>query len=301
MVIAEEDGSDIAVEYVRDLSQSHDVTEVPFYATEGYRGIVILVDPRWSDPTFEPIMAKVKVWVEDPCGPITGTVVTVTSTEGLLAACATAASGSTIRLAAGSYYPPLQDLVFGPYDMWGCLLVNNFTLVGAGPRETTITLADSGPHAEFACIWTYGSAKIRDLTIEGTESSIIEGLGNLELCNVEVIAEHIDSTALEFYPWDSGGYSLTVKDCVFTGSKYSDGIYLDSGGNPAGVSITAEITDSRFAGWDTAINYDNDPAGCEHGPINVTVDCDGFSNNEEYNVLECTCVPDSCIERCPNK
>ena len=63
--------------------------------------------------------------------------------------------------------------------------------------------------------------------------------------------------------------------------------------------MSAELSLTRISGWGVGVDFQNGSSGC--GPISVSADCDGFSNND-YNVLETVCSDGSCdyTDHCPS-
>jgi hypothetical protein len=62
-------------------------------------------------------------------------------------------------------------------------------------------------------------------------------------------------------------------------------------------TVTAEIRNSQISGWGEGVSFDS--GSC--GSISVSTDCEGFSNNLYYKVVDWSCSEGTCnpIEYCP--
>jgi hypothetical protein len=215
----------------------------------------------------------------------------------------TMSPGSVIKLAAGTYHPPLMQWPTPEYGPFGAnLLVRDMTLVGAGDGQTTIVMTGD-PYGGIG-LKTYGSATIKNLTIEGREAEpIIDCLDaqHVTLCNVTLEAGSNTDWGLIWGPWNGGGTSLSLYDCTFAHpnrEQMGTAIQLQSCYDPP-ATVAASLRQTLVHGWGIGVSYDSGSDNC--GSISVTTDCDGFSNND-YNVLESSCGGGSCdyIEHCPS-
>jgi hypothetical protein len=61
--------------------------------------------------------------------------------------------------------------------------------------------------------------------------------------------------------------------------------------------VTVEIRNSEISGWGEGVSFDNGLCG----GVSVNTDCEGFSNNLYYNVVDWNCSEGTCnpTELCP--
>ncbi|MBW1905748.1 MAG: PKD domain-containing protein [Deltaproteobacteria bacterium] len=291
----------IEADTVRDTSStSRDLTAKLSPDEHAY---IFVVDPRWNYTTSTaPIEGELEVWVEDPCGSIGGNVIDVTTESELQSALMSASPGSTVRLAAGTYSPPIIDWPtpeFGPFG--GNVLVQDLTLMGAGEGQTTIVMTGD-PYAGLG-LKTYGNATLRNLTIDAGDSEpAIDCLDakHVTLCNVTLLASSTTDFGIIWGPWSGGSTSLSLYDSTLAHpdrEQFGIGIFLQSCYETPAI-VSAELSLTSVSGWGQGVLYSSGEGQC--GSVSVSADCDGFSNND-YNVVEETCSGGVCTtnEQCP--
>lgn len=294
MVIARKGSSDYGVKRVRDLSQAHEDTTVPWLSDPDYQVIVILVDPRWNvAPTSAESSESFKVWVEG-CGPAPGTIIDVSTIEELENACRTAAPGNTIRLAEGSYTLRSGDWTIpGFSETHAGLLVKGVTLMGAGPDKTSIHIP-GGQYSDAVEIMTYGNAEIRNLSICLNNSFAIVSHGSgLRLCNVALNDFAPDpSDVISHWPLVTGLTQIEIRDCVLVSTtSNSTCLYIGFSNTLAGPgagSTVCTIKDTVITGWEIGVEWNTGPTE-DFGLTTVIADCEYIAGNEEYNVVQHVC------------
>ncbi len=235
-----------------------------------------------------------------PCGPLPGNVIQVTADDDLHDVLTAAPGGSVILLAPGNYAPPIHDWTL-PDDggLWPSqALLVDVTLAGSGEGETTLSMTGD-PYGAVG-LSTYGSATIRDLTIEAREFWGVSCVNpeNVTLCNVTV--ETYRNDAITWNPWPGRALSsLTVYESTLrnVGSQQS-GAGVDLYCYEEGGDIRADIQKSHISGWLSGVSYTLSTE--ESCTISVSTDCEGFTDNES-NVLRAMCDPPTCEaqEECP--
>ncbi len=303
LIVVDTENYDVqASDTVRNISGS--TGDLMAKLTPDELAYIFVVDPQWNYPPGTPSkLSKLEVWIEDPCGGQPQPDIEV-STEGELQdALQTMSPGSVIKLAAGTYSPPLMQWPtpeFGPFG--ANLLVRDMTLVGAGSGQTTIVMTGD-PYGGIG-LKTYGSATIKNLTIEGGEAEpIIDCLDaqHVTLCDVTVEAGSNTDFGIIWGPWNGGSTSLSIYDSTLAHpnrEQLATGIMLQSCyETPATVSAT--VSDTNVSGWLEGVVYYTGEGQC--GSVSVTADCEGFSNNE-YNVVQVNCGGGMCTynDQCPN-
>jgi PKD repeat protein len=286
---------------VRDLSIEHVDVQTSFDPDE--KAVIFVADPSWSyaaDAT--PITAKVQVWVDDPCGALPSNVIDVTPSDDLYVALTTAPEGSVVRLAPGTYTPPIQQWPTPEYGPFGAnVLVQNLTLAGSAEGETRIVMTGD-PYAGLG-LKTYGNATLRDLTIDARDSEpAIDCLDakHVKLCNVTLQASSTTDYGILWGPWNGGVTSLLLQNSALVHPNREHagtGVSLQACyETPANVSV--EIRNTQASGWGEGVSFFSGEGYC--GSISVTSDCSGFSNNG-YNVVEWQCAEAMCEanEQCP--
>lgn len=233
------------------------------------------------------------------CGPLTGTIYDVDNVSDMLAALQAAGPGDTVRLAPGTYVPPVQSWSGSGYSniYANCVVENGVTLAGSGQEQTTVVVSGTG-----GAIFAHGDATLRDLRIQPSGSQgwlIFAGNTNLTLCSVDINGSSSLNYGygIYFQPWESGSYDLTIIDSDIGCSGCTEvwGIFLDGCYTVSPPSITGQVQNTTVSGWETGLRYDTGDYGC-NATISVTADCAGFSGNT-YNVRECN--DGGCTEHCP--
>jgi len=302
LIIDAESKDVVETETVQNLAEEHGDVTLDFDPAK--EAIVFVVDPKWDYPSgAAAVEGTMKAWVADRCGALPSNVINVSDEEGLYPALTTAPAGSAVKLAAGTFTPPIrewplpEDERVGTWDTQ--VLVRNVTLAGAGQSETT--LAMRGDEFGSVGLTTVGTVTLRDLTIDAGAFWGVTAIAakDLILCNVTVQTHGADG--VQFSQWPGGGdgfvgiYNSTI---LFTGSESQTGMdlyCLDESGN-----IGAEILNSNIAGWYVGVSYTNyTDQTCS---VSLATDCQGFSNNELANVMHIECTPPNCtefVEECP--
>jgi hypothetical protein len=288
-VIIDSGGADGTVTQIRDLSLPHEEFVAAF--SPDRRATILLVDPRWfNDPGDFASTGEFEIWMEDPCGEPSGTVVDVSNTDELVAALHSATAGDMIRLAAGTYYPPVSDWTVADWAGWNSpylahIGLDGVSLAGAGSGATTIML--SNRDAWFGML-VGGDTVIRDLKLVRHGYPAIEASGNLKLCNVAIqtywyppyYAEGID-----FVPQVGGSYSLLLSGCSIrnmnTGNPTGDGIYIDCL-DDAATSIAVMIGDTAISGFPDGVEWDN----VEYQTTSVSIENCELISGSVYNAVE---------------
>jgi len=196
---------------VRDLSKAHADTKAKFDSDK--EAVIFVADGRWlNNSDVAPTTGDIKVWIEDPCGALPYNVIDVTPSDDLFDALTSAPAGSAVRLAAGTYYPPIKQWPtpeFGPIG--ANVLVRELTLIGAGEGQTTIVMTGD-PYAGLG-LKTYGNATLRNLTIQARDSEpAIDCLDakQVTLCNVTLEASSTTDYGIIWGPWNGGSTSLSL-------------------------------------------------------------------------------------------
>ncbi|MDH3200104.1 MAG: hypothetical protein OEM15_04330 [Myxococcales bacterium] len=242
--------------------------------------------------------------VASACGPIPSNVIDVTDEDELFAALTSAPAGSTVRLPAGTFTPPIRNWPLPEEQNTGewptQVLVKNVTLIGAGNGQTTLAML--GDEFGSVGLTTFGDAILRDLEIDAGAFWGVTAIGakSLTLCNVTVKTDGADG--VQFSQWPGGGDG-------FVGIYDSEIAYLGSTERHVGIDlycldqsgdISAEIRNSRISGWYVGVSYTN--LTTESCSVSLTADCKGFTNNELANVMYTECTPPDCtqfVEECP--
>lgn len=238
------------------------------------------------------------------CPGPTGTIYDVDNVNDMLSALASAGSGDMVRLAQGTYYPPVQIWSSPPdySDIHANLVVKNGVILsGSGKDSTTIYISGT-----LGSLFTYGNATLRDLTVrpQGENSWwLIYGSGKgtfgLTLCNVAVNGGGYMTYGYGVFlqPWGVGNASLQIIDSSVTcsGCPLVWGIYADACGTESPTSIDVDVQNTIVSGWENGLYYESGVWACG-GTVSVNADCAGFSDNT-HNVYECT--DHGFIEHCP--
>jgi len=237
------------------------------------------------------------------CPEPTGTTYDVDNVAAMLAALGAAGSGDMVRLAPGTYYPPVQSFSGSGYtNRQANLVVENGTiLAGGGGGNVTIVISGS-----YGNLFAYGNAILRDLTVKsealGSANLIVwNGSGTLTMCNVVMDATPTLNYGygMIFAPYEGGSGHLLITDSTIQCSSCTGvtGISLETCSSAIPVTITADIRNTSASGWYDAVSFSNGSCACNGSTTSVTAECDGFFNNT-YNVLEC---PDGGggVEHCP--
>lgn len=293
---------------VRDLSKEHQDVKLGFDPDK--RAVIMVVDPRWDYPsTTDPmddankIEGTLKAWIEDPCGPLPSNVIDIMPSDDLYVALTTAPSGSVVRLAPGTYTPPIKTWTLpGDGGEWPTqVLVNGITLAGSGRAETTLSMR--GDEYGSVGFTTYGNATLRDLTIDAGAFWGVTAIGaqSLTLCNVDVQTNGADG--VQFSQWPGGGNGfLGIYDSSITylgsASERHAGMELSCLGESGDLAV--DIRDSNISRWYVGVSYTNySESSCI---TSLSTDCKGFTDNELANVMYTYCVPPDCtnfVEQCP--
>jgi hypothetical protein len=292
----------VEMQTVRDLTKEHD--DVTMAIDPNKEAIVIVVDPEWIYPAGStPTKGDALAWVEDRCGSLPSNVIEVQDEDDLYAALTTASGGSVVKMTAGTFAPSIrewplpEDERVGTWDTQ--VLVRNATLAGAGRGQTTLRMLGN----EYASVGltTVGTVTLRDMTIDAGAFWGVTAIAaqDLILCNVAI--ETWGADGVQFSQWPDGGdgflgiYDSTI---TFTGTERHSGMDLyciDESGN-----IGVEILNSQISGWTWGVVYSNySDSSCS---VSLATDCQGFSNNEEANVMHVMCTPGDCTnwsEECP--
>ena len=303
VLILDSSSRQIEEEYiVRDLSKSHPEVKAKFDPNK--QAVLFIAEGTWTHGVPDaPVSGEIEAWVEDPCGALPSNIIDVTPDDDLFVALTTAPAGSAVRLGPGIYYPPLMQWPtpeFGPFG--ANVLVRELTLIGSGEGQTRIVM--TGDEYGGIGLKTYGNATLRNFTIEaGQAEPAIDCLDakHVTMCNVSLEASSSTDWGLIWGPWHGGSTSLSLHDCTFihpNREQIGTAIQLQSCYDPP-ASVSAEISLTRISGWGSGVDFQNGSSGC--GPISVSADCDGFSNND-YNVVETVCSDGSCdyTDHCPN-
>lgn len=287
---------------VRDLSKKREDVRAPMSPLK--TAYVLLVDPTWAYPFATPTKGKLKVWIEDVCGPLPSNLIEASNEDELFAALTSAPPGSAVKLPAGTMSPPIREWPLPEEERVGTwdtqVLVRHVTLAGEGRDETTLRMLGN----EFGSVGltTVGQVTLRDLTIDAGAFwgvTAIDAKG-LTLCNVAITTHGAD--AIQFSQWpDSGNGTIGIYDSSITYEGSTErhsgmSLYcLDEAGD-----ISAEIRNSQFANWYVAVDYTNySSQSCR---VSLSTDCRGFNNNELANVMRTDCTPPDCtnwVEECP--
>jgi PKD repeat protein len=285
---------------VRDLSKSHEDVKLPFDPSK--EAVVFVVDPRWSYPSSTTAVAgEMKAWVEDPCGSLPSNVIDIGPSDDLYVALTTAPAGSAVRLAPGTYAPPVKDFPapeYGPIS--ANVLVKDLMLIGAGEGQTVMVM-NGDPYVGFG-FKTYGNATIRNLTIDPRDSEPAFDCWDAKhvtLCNVTIRASSTTDYGILWAPWGGGSTSLGFFDSTLTSPAPENdpfGMFIQSCYVPP-ADVTVEIRNSEISGWGEGVSFDNGLCG----GVSVNTDCEGFSNNLYYNVVDWNCSEGTCnpTELCP--
>jgi len=289
-----------ASDTIRDISSSpRDLTAKLSPNEYAY---IFVVDPRWNYTTSTATPTrKLNVWVEDPCGSLPANVIDIGPSDDLFVALTTAPAGSAVRLAPGTYAPPVKDWPapeYGPVS--ANVLVKDLTLIGAGEGETVLVM-NGDPYVGYG-FKTYGHATIRNLTIQPRDSEPAFDCWDardVTLCHVTIQASSTTDYGIIWGPWHGGATSLSFLDSTLT-SPTSDidptGMLIQACYDPPS-DVTVEIRNSKISGWSEGVTFDN---GGSCGSISVSTDCKGF-DNVDYNVVDWNCSEGVCnpIEMCP--
>ena len=220
----------------------------------------------------------------------------VANTDELVAALKSAPEGATIRLAAGSYTPPVATWTNpggGSDHVSLCLRGKN--LVGEGSEATRILLSGTG-----AAISVYGKSSLRRVGIKGGDgwTLFVSPGSDFSLCN-STLTRNVNKHGygIYFQPWEAGEHLLFVEDSDITcdcAVQEETAIFLDGCGGGA-QSIAAFIDGSTISGWEFGVRYYTENMGCE-STISVTGECAQFSSNT-HNIVH---TPGGdYIEDCP--
>jgi PKD repeat protein len=284
---------------VEDLSQKHGDVEMRFSPDE--EAVIFVVDPRWSySSDTEPIKGEILAWVEDPCGSLPTNVIDIGPSDDLYVALTTAPAGSAVRLAPGTYTPPVKDWPapeYGPIS--ANVVVKDLTLVGAGEGQTVLVM-NGNPYVGFG-FKTYGNATVRNLTIDPRDSEPAFDCWdakNVTLCNVTIQASATTDYGLIWGPWHGGSTYLSFFDSTLTSPAPQNdpfGMFIQSCYDPP-ADVVVEIRKSEISGWGEGVSFDNGTCGS----VSVSTDCEGF-DNLYYNVVDWNCSEGTCnpIELCP--
>jgi PKD repeat protein len=302
VVIVDANTSELEEDHiVRDLSKAHADVKVKFDPDK--EALIFVADGRWLYSTNPvPTTGDIQVWMEDPCGALPHNVVDITPEDDLFVALTSAPTGSAVRLAAGTYYPPIVQWPtpeFGPFG--ANVLVRELTLIGAGEGQTRVVMTGD-PYAGLG-LKTYGNATLRNLTIDARDSEpAVDCLDakQVTLCNVTIEASSTTDYGIIWGPWNGGSTSLSIYNSTLVHPDREHvgfGISLQSCYQPPAI-VTAELSLTSVSGWGNGVSWFTGDGEC--GSISVTADCDGFSNND-YNVVEWVCTGGVCTanEKCP--
>jgi len=300
IIIDAETGDLVESDTVQDLSQEHG--DVTFDFDPNKEAIVFVVESEWRYPSSTtPIKGSMKAWVVDRCGALPTNVIDVTDDDELYAALSTASGGEVIRMAPGTYRPVPRSWTLP--DDWGEMpahaFVNNLTLAGSGKGETTLVLR--GDDYSSVGVVTYGTATIRDLTIDSGTFPAISAVAakSLTLCNIFTYTTEDDALYLGQWGVSGGGFlGIYNSSLQYSGDVRHSAMYLqceETAGN-----LGVEILNSEISGWYVGVSYTNySDNTCS---VSVATDCQGFSNNELANVMHNECTPPDCaefVEECP--
>ena len=296
---------------LHDLSVERTV-EMGF--SPGEQVVVIETDGDWQAAGGGPHAGSYDAWVEPCGGPAGGAVVEVDSTAALRAALLAAQPGDTVRLAAGTYYPPATEWPFWHVTtITGIAMVPpGVTLAGAGASKTVVVGQGAGSD-----LYLKDGATLRDLTLRfaGDGQGIWAGGAEDEdaptrrvwLCNMAAYYSHRHwypgalFSAIEFQPVYNGTYSFEMHGCTVdcSGSTMrSIGIELwPSGPTGASIHVAARIRGSTVTGCETGLEYMESTGQS----VDMDVECSGFLDNKDDNVIryECSTNPCTWVEECP--
>ena len=180
------------------------------------------------------------------------------------------------------------------------MVVKDLTLVGAGEGQTVLVM-NGNPYVGFG-FKTYGNATVRNLTIDPRDSEPAFDCWDakdVKLCNVTIQASSATDYGLIWAPWHGGPTYLGFFDSTLAAPAPQNdpiGMLVQACYNPP-ADVTVEIRNSEISGWGEGVSFDNGVCG----NISVSTDCEGFSNNVYYNVVDWNCSEGTCnpIEHCP--
>jgi len=226
-----------------------------------------------------------------PCGVLPQPVIDVSTSKELAEAVKELKRGGTIRLAAGTYEPPVQTFS-DPGGAFSSQYANVFlwdtTLIGAGASETEVVLSGSG-HG----LTSYGKSGITGLTVTSLGSVGITQAGErLDLCEMTFQASADTSAyAVVVNPWDASAVELQVTGSKLLGQdNLGTGVDLSPCAGAGVTNITAKIEGSEISGWAEGLEYDDNCAA-----LTLDAPCSNFKNNKK-NIHDWVAGKDKCAE-----
>jgi hypothetical protein len=224
-----------------------------------------------------------------PCGVLPEPVVDVSTSQELASAVKALKRGGTIRLAAGTYEPPVQTFN-DPGGTFSSQYANVFlwdtVLIGAGASETEVVLSGKG-HG----LTSLGKSGIRGLMVTSRGSVGITQAGEgLDLCDMtfQASADH-SAYAVNVNPWEATTVELRVTESKLLGKdNLGTGVDLSPCAGGDMKNITVKIKGSEISGWAEGLEYDTNCAA-------LTLDalCSNFKNNKK-NVHDWVADKDTC-------